>query len=98
MKEYILLGILFSILALLFGMRAVADLKTVTIQKQEVVLSVSNPYSFNVDMEIKCDWTGKNYRMYKRMLFKKKQITYLKVPSNLKRCELWPHVELIGGR
>ena len=67
---------------------------------RQVELQIANPYRFSMEMEVQCDWndTQKSYIFHKYFYFPSKQITTLKLPTNLHLCKLWPHINLLGGK
>lgn len=67
---------------------------------QQVELQIANPYRFSMEMEVQCDWndTQKGYIFHKYFHFPSKQMTTLRLPTNLHKCFLWPHINLLGGK
>lgn len=59
-----------------------------------VVIQTANPYSFDVRLEVKCDWEwqARRYKFHQFIVVPGKQQTLIKVPNNLKFCEIWPKV------
>jgi hypothetical protein len=59
-------------------------------------IQISNPYSFDVDAEVKCDWNDEKqeFNFYKRFIFPADQITKIEIPKAKRQCEVWPHVQL----
>ena len=80
-----------GILILLFQVSVLAQQKA---ERDTVSLQVSNPYKFDAEIEIKCDWNGKEYLFYRKMLFKGKEITTVTMPNTIKVCQLWSHINL----
>jgi hypothetical protein len=62
--------------------------------KNTVSLQVSNPYKFDAEIEVKCDWDGKEYLFYRKLFFRGKEVTTIVMPSNIRKCEMWPHINL----
>lgn len=59
-----------------------------------VAIQTANPYSFAVRLEVKCDWEWQKgrYRFHQFIVVPGKRQTLIRVPSNLKFCEIWPKV------
>jgi hypothetical protein len=57
-------------------------------------LQVSNPYSMDVEMEVKCDWdhTKQKFKFQKKFQFPSKSVTWVTIPRGSYRCQLWPRV------
>lgn len=64
--------------------------------QQIIQLQISNPYRWDVIIEVKCDWDNdqQNYRYLNKLKVIGKKITQVKLPSYLRKCELWPHINL----
>lgn len=55
---------------------------------------VFNPYSFDTQLKVKCDWrnsTGR-WRLNKIYSLDGKKKVAVSVPNDIKRCEIWPKV------
>ena len=61
-----------------------------------LTIKISNPYSFDVDAEVKCDWNDEKqtFDYHERFVFPADQITNIQIPKAQKSCEIWPHVKL----
>jgi hypothetical protein len=59
-----------------------------------VMIQTANPYRFDVRLEVKCDWEWQKgaYRFHQFIVVPAKRQTLIKVPNNLKLCEIWPKV------
>lgn len=59
-----------------------------------VTIQTANPYSFAVRLEVKCDWDWRSgrYAFHQWLVVPGKKQTLIKVPNNLKFCEIWPKV------
>lgn len=59
-----------------------------------VEIALSNPYRFDVNVLIKCDWNAERkafgYETY--FLAKHDRITTVHLPNNPKRCQIYPKV------
>lgn len=68
-----------------------ANAHTKTKEAPEVEIMVNNPYMFNVKTIIKCDYLPnlKRYKIFMEKTFKRYSKTYIKVPSDAKKCEIW---------
>jgi hypothetical protein len=60
---------------------------------QYTELRINNPYSsISIKLQVKCDHnykTGK-YRYYKEVSIKRSSSIVMKVPTGLRKCEIWP--------
>lgn len=61
----------------------------------QVQIIANNPYSLRVQLEVKCDWNGKErkYSYYKKIEINGKSKTILLVPGHMKKCEIWPKIK-----
>jgi hypothetical protein len=87
--------IVLIVLMLCLGGFAIAS--TIDNSKQDTIqIQVSNPYNWDVDIELQCDWNaGKNaYEVHQFLLFTGNSIQTIIVPGNTKSCKIWPHVRL----
>jgi len=66
---------------------APAELKTPV-----VTIQTANTYRFDVRLEVKCDWDWRSgqYRFHQFIVVPGKKKTVIRVPNNLKFCEIWP--------
>ena len=53
-------------------------------------LKIYNPYSVSVKMLVKCDYYKNKYKFLKTYKLKKKSNITIKIPLNMKKCEVWP--------
>lgn len=62
--------------------------------QRAIELTMWNPYGFSVRAEVKCDhdYRINAFRFHKWILVRAKQNTVLEVPSDVRRCEVWPKV------
>ena len=84
------------VIGFLLGTTAVCLMAAAMSPPSELVIQISNPYSFDVDAEVKCDWNEekKAFEFHQRFVFPANQITKLQIPKAQKSCEIWPHVQL----
>jgi hypothetical protein len=61
-----------------------------------VVIQAANPYRFDVKLLIKCDWEWQKgkYRFYQLVVMPGRRQTLIRVPNDMRFCEVWPHVVL----
>lgn len=93
-------AVIFIVAAMLVGMvltAAVAfgrDARRFLGTQDVVVIQAANPYSFDVRLEVKCDyeWQKNQYRFYRIIVVPGKRNTQVSVPNSLKFCEIWPKV------
>jgi hypothetical protein len=59
-----------------------------------VTIQTANPYSFDVRLEVKCDWEWQKgkYRFHQFITVPGKKQMLIRVPNSLKLCEIWPKV------
>lgn len=59
-----------------------------------VTIQAANPYSFDVRLEVKCDWEWQRgrYRFHQFIVVPGKKSTMISVPNSLRFCEIWPKV------
>lgn len=55
-----------------------------------------NPYSFDVKLELKCDWNNKSkkFDLHEKYLLKSRNNKIIILPGYYKKCEIWPKVKL----
>lgn len=65
-------------------------------KREGITLNVNNPYKFNVDVRVKCDWQNetKAFAFDRKFLLKRERVTEIKVPAGLNACQIWPHLRL----
>jgi len=65
-------------------------------QSGTVVIQTANPYTINVDLEVKCDWEWRKgkYLFHKFITVPGKRKVLINVPNNLKFCEIWPKISI----
>jgi hypothetical protein len=87
-----------AILALLLTMGLIAFSHADT--GNYVYLRVNNPYSMDVQIELKCDWddSKKEYKIHRMLHIKAKTMPTIVLPRTMRNCEMWPHIEFIGGK
>lgn len=61
-----------------------------SISNEFTQLQMFNPYGISLKMNIKCDHTKNGYKFYKTVIIKRHDSVTIKVPNNLKKCEVWP--------
>jgi len=63
---------------------------------EQLTIQISNPYSFDVNAEVKCDWNEekKTFDFHKEFLFPAESLTKIIIPKAQQSCEIWPHVNL----
>jgi hypothetical protein len=63
-----------------------------------IVIQISNPYSFQVEAEVKCDWNNEKqaFSYHKHLVFPSDQITKIEIPKTQKLCEIWPKVRFFN--
>lgn len=62
-------------------------------ENKYVEIEVHNTFGLDAKAEIKCDWDGKKYAYYNLIKLPARKDYRLRVPSNLKKCELWPSID-----
>jgi len=77
--------LVFAALGIFAGSAAVPD--------PPIQLTINNPYSITVDVELKCDYdrSQQGFKHYKRVTIKKKGSVTIMLPKHLKKCQIWPH-------
>jgi hypothetical protein len=70
---------------LLFSISINAD------KQNTIILTVNNSFSIGTEIEVKCDWMWqeKQYKYYNVFTVKGHSNEKIKVPSNMKQCEVW---------
>lgn len=65
--------------------------------QNKVELQVSNPYRLQMNLEVKCDWDRdmEQYMLHKKIEIPAKKITIIRLPNNLKKCEVWPQIKFL---
>jgi len=59
-----------------------------------VDITAYNPYSLDVELEVKCDHdfkTGK-FLYYRKIVVPGKASKTIRVPASLKKCQIWPKI------
>lgn len=90
MIKYIAFGIFWVGVLLIVGMLCHSAFATT--EQQVVTLNIQNTFPISVVLEAKCDivpGTFNKYRFYRRITVPKNGKFSLRVPSNLKSCEIW---------
>jgi len=66
-----------------------------TAEPPTVDITIYNPYSLTVNIEVKCDYDrlGKKFLFQRHIIIKGKGATRISVPKHHKRCQIWPHIE-----
>jgi hypothetical protein len=61
-----------------------------------VDVTIPNPYSLDVSLEVKCDWNKKMnvWAFYKKYKIRSQRSVVISIPNHLKNCEVWPTVHL----
>jgi len=70
------------------------SLATNGIAKEEPVVRIraNNPLILKLQIEVKCDWNGKNYKYHRFIVLQKKSLSTVEIPHDLNNCELWPKI------
>lgn len=70
------------------------EARSASASQPTVTIQTANPYSFDVRLEVKCDWDGRagRYAFHQWLIVPGKKQTLIKVPNSLKFCEIWPKV------
>jgi hypothetical protein len=99
MKGCLLATIVYALLVIimlaLVPYRPTQNLDIIPSGRAEVVtIQTANPYRFSVRLEVKCDWDWQKgrYRFHQFIVVPGKQQTQIKVPNNLRFCEIWPKI------
>lgn len=63
-------------------------------QADDVNIEVNNPYRLQVELEVKCDWDRdlEDFKYHKFLSIPGKRSIVIKVPSNLRKCQIWPKI------
>lgn len=71
-----------------------------TKQDSQVELQANNPYSLQLNLEIKCDWDMdiEEYAFHKHIEILPKKTTVIQLPNRLKKCELWPKIKFFSQK
>lgn len=64
----------------------------------QVQLEVNNPYSLQVNVEIKCDWDPdiEEWMFHRFIQVPGKKMTVVSIPNKLKNCQLWPKIKFLN--
>lgn len=65
-------------------------------REENIVIEVNNPYGFNIQAEVKCDWNEsiKDFSLKKSYLFQAFKKTKIIMPKEYLKCEIWPNLKL----
>jgi len=57
-------------------------------------ITLNNPYGFDLDLEVKCDWnnSAKAFLFQTKITVPAKRAIQVRLPSWHKKCEIWPKV------
>lgn len=60
-----------------------------------VEITVHNPYYFSTRLEVKCDhdYKKRRFRYHRFITVYGKHNTIIRMPNNMKRCQIWPKVQ-----
>lgn len=74
----------------------VSSVQAIIAQPSTVDLTIHNSYRFDVQLEVKCDWSQKKraFLYHEKLRVPGWKKTVLKVPNHHKKCEVWPHIKL----
>jgi len=61
-------------------------------QQQTVNVTSYNPYSLEVQVEVKCDHTSTGWTYYKKAIIHGNSKLTLHIPSNVRNCQIWPKI------
>lgn len=58
------------------------------------IIKIHNPYSFDVRLEVKCDWNRQisKFDFYRKFVLPGKGAYVLVIPKQHSRCQIWPKV------
>jgi hypothetical protein len=95
-KQYInRIALIFTSLFLLWMMTGLFLSFALAQQNKTVELTVYNSYGLSVQLEIKCDWNNKKggFDYHQFVVIPGKKNSIIKVPSYLKKCQIWPQIK-----
>lgn len=66
-------------------------------RKQTVEISVYNPYRISATLRVKCDWDNnlEEFIFDKEIKVPGNSNTKLVVPNRMKKCQIWPKIDLL---
>ena len=95
MKEHFYwVGLIICVFFVMFSLSILSSMAAS--QESAIVIQISNPYSFNVEVEVKCDWVNEKHEFdfHRKLVFMAGQVTRVEIPKTQRNCELWPYVQL----